>query len=123
MSKKPSQERRGDPRLEKNVPIKICLDNGDVVTQTGNISRSGVYCRVTRPIDPMTKLKVHLLIPEKTSKSATKKISCKGVVVRVEEIFGEDAYNIAIFFNDISARDAERIADYISNLLEETKTT
>ncbi|MCA9407077.1 MAG: PilZ domain-containing protein [Candidatus Omnitrophica bacterium] len=118
--KRSSQERRQNPRIENNVPLKICCDNGDFVTETGNISRSGAYCKVNRYIEPMTKLKIQLLIPLKSgNKITTKKISCQGVIVRIESADKEQEYNIAIFFNDISQRDAENIADYVSTYLEQ----
>ena len=114
------QERRKHPRIIKNIPIKIFQEDGDIVTQTGNISRSGVYCRVNRRIEPMTKLKVSLLLPlRKNGKNVTKKISCQGIVVRTEAIDAEKGYHIAIFFNDITHRDADIIADYVSSYLEQ----
>lgn len=116
----PMNERRKHPRLESNVPVKICLDDGDIVTQTANISRSGAYCRVDKAINVMTKMKVHLLLPiKKNGKIATKKISCQGVIVRNEPIDSENGFNIAIFFNDIATKDADLIADYISAYLEQ----
>lgn len=114
------QERRRSPRIANNIPVKICSEQGDIVTETGNISRSGVYCKVDKYIEPMTKMKVHLLLPvKKGGKNSSKKISCQGVVVRSEALEGQESFNIAIFFNDIAQRDAETIADYINNFLED----
>ncbi len=111
-------EKRKHPRLDQNVPVKICQEDGDIVTETANISRSGAYCKVDRYIEPMTKLKMHLLIPlKKGNKILTKTISCNGVVVRTESQ-GKD-YNVAIFFNDITHRDAEAIADYVHYYMEQ----
>ena len=122
ISQKTAQERRKDQRLAKNVPVKIFHDDGDIVTQTANISRSGAYCRVEKYIEPMTKLKVNLLLPiKKNGKSTSKRITCQGAVVRTEKISAENAYHIAIFFSDISQREAESIADYIAGYLEEDK--
>lgn len=107
-------ERRRHPRLENNVPVKICQEDGDIVTETRNISRAGVYCRVQKPLGLMTKLKIHLLLPsQKNAKITTKKVSCQGVVVRTEPIKGEDAYYAAIFFNEISPKEAEYISEYV----------
>ena len=117
---KSAQERRKHPRLFHNIPIKICQDKGDFVTDTVNISRSGAYCRVERPIEPMTKLKIHLLLPiVRRGKSSTKKITCHGIVVRSEPIAGKEDCHVAIFFNDISPKDSESIAEYVSQKLEE----
>ena len=123
MINKAGPERRKDLRLANNVPLKIFHDDGDIVTQTANISRSGAYCRVEKFIEPMTKLKINLLLPvKKNGKNSSKRITCQGAVVRSEKIFTENAYNIAIFFNDITQRDSESIADYINNSLEQGKS-
>ena len=115
-------EKRKNPRLDSNVPVKIIHADGDIVTETANISRSGVYCQVDKNIEPMTKLKINLLLPVKRSgKNTSKKISCEGVVVRTEPIVGKNRYHVAIFFNDISPKDSEIIADYIVSLLEQER--
>jgi len=107
-------ERRKDPRVSGNIPVKICQDSGDIITETRNISRSGAYCRVNRYIEPMTKMKVCLMLPvTKSGRKTARKVSCEGVVVRVEEASEGKAYNIAIFFSDISPKNAEMISDYV----------
>ena len=123
ISVRPINERRSDPRLENNVPVKICQEGGDLVAETLNISRSGAYCCVERYIAPMTKLKMHLLfsLPEKSKKSA-RKVSCEGVIVRCEQEEGQEGYNIAIFFSDINKRDSEFITDYVNSYMERAES-
>jgi len=120
ISEKSINERRKDPRLEDNIPVKICQEGGDFVAETQNISRSGAYCRVDRCIELMTKLKIHLLLtsPENGKKGA-RKVSCEGVVVRSEPVIGGEGYHLAIFFSDITKRDAEYITDYVSTYLKQ----
>ena len=65
ISERPIEERRKDPRIKNNIPVKISREDGDVVTETANISRSGAYCRVSEYIEPMTRLKIYLLMPMK----------------------------------------------------------
>jgi len=115
---KPIQERRNSPRFEGNIPVKISSSEFDVVTETKNLSRTGAYCRVNKYIEPMTKLRLHLLIPFKRSnKIVTKKVSCGGVIVRTESIPGNSYYNIAIYFNDIQNKDGDYISEYVSCML------
>ena len=117
-----SSERRQHPRVDKNVPLKISTDDAELVTETKNISRSGAYCRVNKYIEPMTKLKIHLLLPfKKGSKTTTKKITCQGVVVRAEPLPGNKEFNAAIYFNDLTSRDADCIAEYINTVLKPGK--
>ena len=114
----PPPERRKYPRLEKNIPVKLSSDEFDVVTETRNLSCAGAYCRVNKYFEPMTKLGIHLLLPiKRDSKIVTKKISCRGVVVRIESQAGNEYFNIAIYFNDIAKKDTKCLADYISSTL------
>ena len=110
------EERRKFPRLDRNIPVKICGDEFDAVTETQNVSRAGAFCRVDEYIEPMTKLKVQLLLSMRKGgkRLQTKKVACDGVVVRTEPASNnEKGYYVAIFFSDISDKDANVISDFI----------
>lgn len=123
ISERPINERREDPRLDNNIPLKICGEDGDLVAETQNISRSGAYCHVDKNIDPMTKLKIHLLLmtPGEGKKEA-RKVSCEGVVVRCQPDLDGKGYQLAVFFSDITKRDAEYITDYVSAHLQHNES-
>ena len=111
-------ERRKHPRLRSIIPLKISKRGLDVITETGNLSCSGVYCRVNKPIPVMSKIGITLLLPiQSNNRVLTKKIKCSGVVVRSEPLIVEEAdtawQNIAIFFTDLSKKDKDKIAQYI----------
>lgn len=111
-------EKRAHPRVSNNIPLKISTADVDLVTETKNISCSGAYCRVNKFLEPMTKMAVTLLIPfKRAGKATTKKVVCGGIVVRTENIPGEDGFNTAIFFNDIHPRDSRFLADYVQNMI------
>jgi c-di-GMP-binding flagellar brake protein YcgR len=113
-------ERRQHPRLDNQIPVKICQGDGEIVTQTANISRSGASCRLEQDIQPMTKLKIQLLLAVKRNNSTdNKKISCQGVVVRSVQAEEEGYFNVAIFFNDLAPKDAELISEYVHSYLED----
>jgi len=115
ISSRPIDERRKHHRLDNNIPVKIFRDDGDLVTETQNISRSGAYCRVNHYIAPMTKLKVCMLFSvPKNKRHVTRKISCEGIVVRSEPSGDSECYHVAIFFSDIAPKDAECITDYVN---------
>ncbi|MBI5150506.1 MAG: PilZ domain-containing protein [Candidatus Omnitrophica bacterium] len=108
------QERRQTHRVDAHIPCRIAHEDGDIVAETVNVSRSGAYCRLDRRIGIMTKLKIQILLPvRKGEKNLTKTIQCQGVVVRVEPCPETGHYNIAVFFNEISQRDAAAIDDYV----------
>jgi hypothetical protein len=111
-------EKRRHPRVDNNIPLKISTGDVDLVTETRNISCSGVYCWVNKFLEPMTKMAITLLIPfKKAGKATTKKITCGGVVVRTENIPDGDGFNTAIFFNDIHPRDTRFLAEYVQNVV------
>jgi len=118
VSSKPFVERRSHPRVENNIPLKLSWPDADVVTETKNISCAGAYCRVSKYIEPMTKVEVMLLLPvKKGAKVTTKKIACHGVVVRTEHIPAGDEFYTAIFFSDILPKDSRILAQYVESAL------
>jgi len=113
------QEKRRHPRLERNIPVKISSDHGDILTETKNLSCSGAFFRMEQRLEPMTKLKVYLLLPlRKSDKLTTKKITCQAVVVRTQAVSGEGGYDTAIFFNDIAPKDSRAIHEFIETTME-----
>jgi len=88
-----------------------------MLTETKNLSCSGAFCRVSLRLEPMTKLKVHLLLPlRKSEKIVTKKITCQGVVVRSQAVSGEEYYDTAIFFSDIAPKDSRTIHEFVESV-------
>ncbi|MFH1202300.1 MAG: PilZ domain-containing protein [Candidatus Omnitrophota bacterium] len=121
------KEKRRHPRIEKNVPLKIKDEQFDIITETKNISCSGAYCQVNKFLPAMTKVRVTLLLPllSVNNKIITKKIRCKGIVVRSEPdkpVLVNEKYSIAIFFNDISAKDMANIAEYVNFHIDKTRS-
>jgi c-di-GMP-binding flagellar brake protein YcgR len=118
------KERRRYPRVYFNLPIKVSDSGFDVVTETRNISGNGAYCSINKEIEPMTKLKVILLVPIiKAGRKILKKICCKGVVVRKEHVRenGQNSYNIGIFFYEIKESDRRALLSYIETSLSKTR--
>lgn len=111
-------EKRRHPRVDNSVPVKISSCSGDLVTETRNISCSGAYCRVSDYIEPMTRLSLMLLLPTRQGgRASSRKIVCNGIVVRAENIPFENAFNIAIFFDDIRPRDSKVLTEYIQTAM------
>jgi c-di-GMP-binding flagellar brake protein YcgR len=113
------QEKRRHLRVDYKIPVKISGEHGDILTETKNLSCSGAFCRMSQRLEPMTKLKVYLLLPlRKSDKVTTKKIICQGVVVRTQAASGEDYYDTAIFFSDIAPKDSRTINEFVESLME-----
>ena len=114
-----ASERRRAPRIPKHLPLRLGQARDRFVTKTENISASGAYCRVTRYVEPMTKLKVRLELPG-AGRGTSQVISGEGVVVRIEPPHrspSRRSYNIAVFFNDLSDRHRGLLAAYVEQHL------
>lgn len=116
------KEKRQCPRVVKVLPIKLSDNDFDILTETTNISASGTYFPLGKPLELMTKLKVVLLVPI-TTRNKTKtiqKITCSGVIVRCE-IAGEDTkypYRAAMYFSDLTDRDRKTLRLFVNPFLK-----
>jgi len=112
------KEQRKSPRISRNLSVKFSDSEFDILTETTNISASGAYCPVTKPLDPMTKLSLVILLPLKKNKTV-KKISCTGVIVRCESSDDNSKYpyRVGIYFSDLKDKDRKTLSSYINTLL------
>jgi hypothetical protein len=114
-------EKRKSPRIQKAIPLKLSDSGFDILTETTNISSSGAYCSVSKPLELMTKLNLVLLVPTiKNRKKNIEKINCCGVVVRREEVRdnGKYPYRVAICFNDLDEKDKKKLHNYVVSHLK-----
>jgi hypothetical protein len=115
-------ERRQYPRVLKAIPLKLSDAEFDVLTETKNISGSGVYCSIDKSLPVMSKLAIVLLVPiHKNKQKVIKKITCQGIVVRKEYVKdnGKHSYHVGIFFNDITDKDRKILVSYINSSLKQ----
>lgn len=111
------KERRRSPRADKALSIKLSDVDFDILTETTNVSASGTYCPVNKPLPLMTKIGVVLLIPIKKNKTKTiRKVTCSGVVVRLEHTNknAKYPYQAAIYFNNIKDPDKKALRSYVN---------
>ena len=114
-----AEDRRRAPRIEdEGLSIKLNAGDFDTVTHTLNVSTSGIYCKVEKEIPLMSRVRLVLMIPDlsKDDKS-TKRLEVDGVVVREHPVIidGQNKhYDVAIFFDNLPAKDKEIISSYIS---------
>ena len=114
-------EKRKYQRIrDANISLKVKSGAIDIITQSLDISASGVYCKVEKEIPLMSRIKILLILPKTKGGSSettqAAKIATDGVVVREHPVIIEGRiahYDLAIFFDNISAKDREAILDYI----------
>jgi hypothetical protein len=113
-----AQERRRFQRIEDSG-LSLKLEGFDSITHTLNISPSGVYCKVDKPLPLMSRVRLKLMVPDASKdKGAVKDMDLSGIVVREHPVMVDGVvkhYDIAVFFDDLSPKDKEIIENYISN--------
>lgn len=128
MSKrKETNEKREYARLkDEGISLKVKSGDIDIITKSLDISASGVYCKVEKEVPLLSRVKIILIIP-KAKKSDTEdtlqtvKIETDGVVVREHPVITNGKvthYDVAIFFDNISAKDREALLEYIGKKSE-----
>jgi len=112
------KEKRGTPRIEEKLPIRLADGDYSAVVETKNISASGVYFTADKPMPLMSKVVITLLLPCNHGKNS--KVECHGTVVRTApmEIQGKAMYETAIFFDDITEKAKNMISRYVKRTIE-----
>lgn len=111
------KERRRFPRIkDENIAVKLTGEGFNTISQSLDVSASGIYCKVDRHIPLMSILQIVLTIPGKSPDSPSKTLNVDGVVVREHAVKkeGKDTYyDIAIFFNTLTEKERKILMEYI----------
>ena len=120
----PQSDRRGKPRVKAGLAAQFSNEMGNeaMAAETMNLSMSGVCCQLHHPVEPLTKVKLTLLVPEPKGKKSTRTavVCAEGIVVRCEDpIPGEDTarYEIACAFTSLRDKDRKILQAYVDNRL------
>lgn len=104
------EEKRGDERVEKEIPIMYSfvkddskrVDDGEV---TLNISKGGMYFNTDHEIPVDSKINLKLFIVEKT-------IICQGEVAWTRKEESEEVWHIGLKFIGLDEETAKEINDF-----------
>jgi hypothetical protein len=122
-------ERRRAQRVDANLKLEVRLpgsDAGAATLETINISSSGVYFRSDHFIVPMTRLAmdIEVTVPgAEGAENGTAAVPCEGLVVRITpelETPGCAAYEVAVFFTNISSEGMANLERHIALLITDT---
>ncbi len=115
-------ERRKFPRVkDENISVKLSGEGFTAITQSLDVSASGIYCKVDRRIPLMTRVEVLLSVPGRGKTNASSTMNIEGVVVREHAVKKDGVlqhYDIAIFFNTLLPKERKRLVQYINSKLE-----
>ena len=111
-------ERRKHPRIkDKDISVKLSGEGFDAITQSLDVSASGIYCKVKNHIPVMTRIQVILSLPGKNKSSARITMDIDGVVVREHPVKKDGRiqhYDIAVFFNTLMPKERKVLVNYIN---------
>lgn len=107
-------EARLSMRMEPPVPE---VEGTQVVTESQNISASGVYCLSSHYLAPLSKVALTIVLPRVPGGRAAKElIKCEGIVVRCDQSTrrGERPYEVACMFSDLADDVRSRIDAFVT---------
>ena len=112
-------ERRRAPRVKRQIPLKIKIDDYDAVGLTRDLSCIGAYCTINKYIAPFKIISVIFLLPLKMNhRSIVCNVRCRGVIVRAEKnSHNNQEYNVAIYFNRLKQSDKAKLSQYVKQYL------
>lgn len=112
--RKNGAERRRMTRADARLSMRVegAPEEGaaaQVVTESQNISASGVYCMSTHFLAPYSKVALTLVLPRiPGTRGGNQLIKCEGIVVRCTQTAGvkrgEKAFELACMFSDLDER-------------------
>ena len=124
MTKKRSARntRRTSTRAEARLSMRVesAPDDGErtqIVTESQNISASGVYCTSLHYLAPASKVTLTIVLPRVPGARAAKElIKCEGIVVRCEPPVkrGDRRYELACMFSDLDDRRRMLLEEFVA---------
>ena len=108
------KEKRKAKRVDARLAITLSGGKEEAKGETLNVSTNGVYFQSPFFVEPLTKLRLELMIPQPDGRESSAK--CDGIVVRVEperEDPSVDKYNVAVFFTSIDKGSQKVLTKYI----------
>jgi c-di-GMP-binding flagellar brake protein YcgR len=116
------KERRSTVRADARLSMRVAgpRNDGDltqVVTESQNISASGVYCHSPHYLAPLSKVDLAIVLPRlRAGRGSKDVITCEGIVVRCDAVArrGELPYELACMFCEMDPRRRQRIEEYVT---------
>lgn len=116
------RERRGSERADARLSMRVEAGSagaGRIVTESQNISSSGVYCHVSHYLAPLSKVQLTIVLPRTPGATIVGQelVKCDGIVVRCDQRGSEKSetpYELACMFTALTADLRERIEQFVT---------
>ena len=114
-------ERRRKPRADARLSMRVeGSHDGEatqIVTESQNISASGVYCTSSRFLPPLSKIALTIVLPKVPGGRGTQElIKCDGIVVRCEPVAkkADKRWELACMFSGLEDRRRGQIEEFVT---------
>lgn len=119
--KRRGAERRVHPRADAKLSMMVegPPDDGNpqqLVTESQNISSSGVYCTSPHFMSPLSKVALTIVLPRVGPSRGKELVKCEGIVVRCQPVAkrGERRFELACMFSGLDAGRREMLEAYVT---------
>lgn len=119
MNRREMQERRTTPRVGARLPIQLSESETSqlVTTESMNLSKSGISCRSSEFVAPLSKVDLTMILPPFGNLTkASRVLRAEGVVVRCEPVLEEETgektseFDLACYFTTLE-EDSRNLLD------------
>ena len=122
----PQKKRRGaERRINERADAKLSMmvegapDDDrpqQLVTESQNISSSGVYCTSPHFMSPLSKVALTIVLPRVGPSRGKELIKCEGIVVRCQPVAkrGERRFELACMFSDLDAGRRQMLEAFVT---------
>src|SRR2546422_5564482 len=115
-------ERRQHPRVDARLSMRLegVPDDGQIaqiVTESQNISSSGVYCTSSHFLAPLSKVALTIVLPKLRGTRETKElIKCEGIVIRCQPGArkGDRHYELACMFSGLDEKRRSLLEEFVT---------
>lgn len=110
---------RADARLSMRVDAAAMAGATRIVTESQNISGSGVYCHASHYLAPLSKVQLTIVLPKSPGGAGGPQelVKCDGIVVRCNQRPGgrsETPYDLACMFTSLEGSLRSRIEEFVT---------
>jgi hypothetical protein len=110
---------RADARLSMRVDAGAVAGATRIVTESQNISSSGVYCHASHYLAPLSKVQLTIVLPRVPGSGSgpPELVKCDAIVVRCGQRPGgrtETPYDLACMFSGLELTLRSRIAEFVT---------
>jgi c-di-GMP-binding flagellar brake protein YcgR len=114
-------ERRRAPRADARLSMRVDpsqRDGAQIVTESQNISASGIYCQCGEYFSPASKVALTIVLPKLPgTRTAKELVKVEGIVVRCEPCSGRQAqgkFDMACMFCELDERLKARLDEFVT---------